>query len=301
MRMEQDFAARLRRIAAETEATLDRLLGDRPGPGETARPERLIAAMRYGALGAGKRVRPFLLVECARLFGASGKAVLEAAAALECVHCYSLVHDDLPAMDDDDLRRGLPTVHRKFDEATAILAGDGLLTIAFDILAGIEADADTRIALVAGLARGAGIGGMAGGQMLDIEAEGKRLDEAATRRLQAMKTGALLRYACEAGAIIGKASAEDRERIAEFGRRIGMAFQLSDDLIDATGDAATAGKATAKDAAQGKATLVALHGIDRARAILDETVAAAIEALAPFGNRAKVLADAARFIGTRTS
>jgi farnesyl diphosphate synthase len=301
MGMEQDFSARLRTIAAETETTLDRLLGDRTGPGETARPERLIAAMRYGALSAGKRVRPFLLVECAGLFGASGKPVFEAAAALECVHCYSLVHDDLPAMDDDDLRRGLPTVHKKFDEATAILAGDALLTIAFDILAGIDADSEIRIALVAGLARAAGIGGMVGGQMLDIEAEGKRLGEAATRRLQAMKTGALLRYACEAGAIIGKANGEDRERITEFGSRIGAAFQLADDLIDATGDAATAGKATAKDAAQGKATLVALHGIDRARAILDETVAAATETLAPFGPRAAPLADAARFIGSRTS
>jgi farnesyl diphosphate synthase len=301
MRMEQDFSARLRTIAAETETTLDRLLGSGAGIGETARPERLIAAMRYGALGAGKRIRPFLLVECAALFGASGKAVLEAAAALECAHCYSLVHDDLPAMDDDDLRRGRPTVHREFDEATAILAGDALLTIAFDILSGIEADAATRIELVAGLARAAGVGGMAGGQMLDIEAEGKRLDETATIRLQAMKTGALFRYACDAGAVIGKADAEDRARIAEFGRRIGKAFQLADDLIDVTGDAATAGKATAKDAAQGKATLVALYGIDRAQTILEETVAGAVDVLAPFGRRAGVLADAARFIASRTS
>jgi farnesyl diphosphate synthase len=301
MRMEQDFSARLRAIAAETETTLNRLLGSAPGPGETARPERLIAAMRYGALGAGKRIRPFLLVECAALFGASGQAVLEAAAALECVHCYSLVHDDLPAMDDDDLRRGRPTVHREFDEATAILAGDALLTIAFDILAGIDADAQTRVELVAGLARAAGIGGMAGGQMLDVEAEGTRLEETATIRLQAMKTGALLRYACEAGAVIGNAGAEDRARITDFGRRIGKAFQLADDLIDITGDAATAGKAIAKDAARGKATLVALYGVDRARTILGETVAAAIEMLAPFGARARVLADAARFIASRTS
>jgi farnesyl diphosphate synthase len=299
--MEQDFSARLREIAMEIETTLDRLLGGAPGPGETARPERLIAAMRYGALGAGKRIRPFLLVECAALFGASGKAALEAAAALECVHCYSLVHDDLPAMDDDDLRRGRPTVHKAFDEATAILAGDALLTIAFDILAGLDADAEIRIALVAGLARAAGIGGMAGGQMLDIEAQGTRLDETATIRLQAMKTGALLGYACEAGAIIGKASANDRDRITEFGRRVGKAFQLADDLIDITGDAATAGKATAKDAAKGKATLVALHGVERARTIIDETVACAVEVLTTFGERARILADAARFIASRTS
>ncbi len=299
--MNQDFSARLQAIATDTEKTLDRLLSERPGPGETARPERLIAAMRYGALGAGKRIRPFLLVECAGLFGASGQPVLEAAAALECVHCYSLVHDDLPAMDDDDLRRGRPTVHRQFDEATAILAGDALLTLAFDILAGIDADAATRIELVAGLARAAGIGGMAGGQMLDIDAEGKRLDEDATLRLQAMKTGALLRYGCEAGAIISGASPDERTRMVDFGQRIGKAFQLADDLIDATGDAATAGKATAKDAAQGKATLVALHSVERARAILADTVAGAIATLAPFGTRATALADAARFIASRSS
>jgi len=301
MGMEQDFSSRLRDVAAEMETTLDRVLANRPAAGETARPERLVAAMRYAALGAGKRIRPFLLVECAALFGVTGTAVLEAGAALECLHCYSLVHDDLPAMDDDDLRRGRPTVHKQFDEATAILAGDALLTIAFDILAHLDADAETRVALVAGLGRAAGIGGMAGGQMLDIEAESKRLDEPATLRLQAMKTGALLRYACEAGAIIGKAGETDRARIVEFGRRIGKAFQLADDLIDATGDAATAGKATAKDAAQGKATLVALHGVERARRILDETVAEAIGLLAPFGGRARILADTARFIASRTS
>ncbi len=299
--MEPDFPSRLRDVAAETETTLDRVLAGRPAAGETARPERLIAAMRYAALGAGKRIRPFLLVECAALFGVTGTAVLEAGAALECLHCYSLVHDDLPAMDDDDLRRGRPTVHKQFDEATAILAGDALLTIAFDILAHLDADAETRVALVAGLGRAAGIGGMAGGQMLDIEAQNERLDEPATLRLQAMKTGALLRYACEAGAIIGKAGETDRARIVEFGRRIGKAFQLADDLIDATGDAATAGKATAKDAAQGKATLVALHGVERARRILDETVAEAIGLLAPFGGRARILADTARFIASRTS
>jgi farnesyl diphosphate synthase len=297
----ETFQTRLKTIVDATEATLDRLLSADVRPGEIARPERLLAAMRHGALGAGKRLRPFLLVESARLLGETGAAVIEAAAALECVHCYSLVHDDLPAMDDDDLRRGQPTVHKAFDEATAILAGDALLTLAFDCLAGLDADAAVRIELVGTMARAAGIGGMAGGQMLDIAAEGTTPDEATVLRLQAMKTGALIRYACEAGAILAHASAEDRAKLVTFGERIGQAFQLADDLIDATGDPAAAGKATAKDAARGKATLVALHGVDRARALLDEKVADAVRTLAPFGERGKILADAARFIGARQS
>jgi farnesyl diphosphate synthase len=202
-------------------------------------------------------------------------------------------------MDDDDLRRGRPTVHRAFDEATAILAGDALLTIAFDVLTGLDVEAHVRIELVGAMARAAGIGGMAGGQMLDMAAEGRSPDEAAVLRLQAMKTGALIRYACEAGAILGRASVQDRAALVAFGARIGQAFQLADDLIDATGRADEAGKATAKDAAKGKATLVALYGVDRARNLLDGKVADAVAALAPFGDRAKNLADAARFIALR--
>jgi farnesyl diphosphate synthase len=295
----ETFDSRLRAVAEATEATLDRLMSADPRPGEIARPERLLAAMRHAALGGGKRVRPLLLVESARLFGVAGGAVMEAAAALECVHCYSLVHDDLPAMDDDDLRRGRPTVHKAFDEATAILAGDALLTIAFDVLTGLDVEAHVRIELVGAMARAAGIGGMAGGQMLDMAAEGRSPDEAAVLRLQAMKTGALIRYACEAGAILGRASVQDRAALVAFGARIGQAFQLADDLIDATGRADEAGKATAKDAAKGKATLVALYGVDRARNLLDGKVADALAALAPFGDRAKNLADAARFIALR--
>jgi farnesyl diphosphate synthase len=295
----ETFERRLGAVAEATEATLDRLMSADPRPGEIVRPERLLAAMRHAALGGGKRIRPFLLVESARLFGETGVAVMQAAAALECVHCYSLVHDDLPAMDDDDLRRGRPTVHKAFDEATAILAGDALLTIAFDVLAGLDVEADVRIELVGAMARAAGIGGMAGGQMLDMAAEGRSPDEAAVLRLQAMKTGALIRYACEAGAVVARASAEDRARLAAFGERIGQAFQLADDLIDATGEAAAAGKATAKDAAQGKATLVALYGVDRARALLDGKVAEAVAVISPFGDRGKNLADAARFIALR--
>jgi len=283
-----------------TEATLRRLLSAAPLPGESARPERLLAAMRHAALGGGKRVRPFLLIESAALFDAGGDAVIEAAAALECVHCYSLVHDDLPAMDDDDLRRGRPAVHRAFDEATAILAGDALLTLAFDILAEIPADAAVRVSLISGLARAAGLGGMAGGQMLDLVAEGSGLDEAGVGRLQAMKTGALLRFACEAGAVLGGAPAADRARLVTFGEAVGRAFQLADDLIDATGEAMVAGKTTAKDAERGKATLVAIHGVGAARVRLNALVADAVKILAPFGARADMLAEATRFIGSRT-
>jgi farnesyl diphosphate synthase len=209
------------------------------------------------------------------------------------IHAYSLVHDDLPAMDDDDLRRGRPTVHRAYDEATAILAGDALLTIAFDIAA------EAAPALISPLARAAGIGGMAGGQMLDLAAERKRPDEEGTLLLQAMKTGALFRFAAEAGAILGKAPADERQRMADFGRAFGRAFQLADDLIDATGSAEAAGKATAKDAARGKATLVALHGIDGARVMLAEFVDEALALLSPFGPRAAALMEATRFVAVR--
>ena len=298
-----EFTDALNRRAHEVETTLIGLLDERLRTGEIARPERLIAAMRHGVLNGGKRLRPFLVVESAALFGKSGDAVLRVAAALECIHCYSLVHDDLPAMDDDDLRRGQPTVHKAFDEAAAILAGDSLLTYAFDIIAADETDLDAsaRVQLVSALARASGLGGMAGGQALDLMAETKKPDEAGIITLQAMKTGALIRFACEAGAIIADASREDRERMAEFGSAIGLAFQLADDLLDVTADAAAMGKATGKDAAAGKATLVALHGIDWTRKQLSGLVAQAESLLAPFGKDADILKQAARFIAERQS
>ena len=295
--MDDLFEQRLREAAAATDAALDRFLA----ADTTGAPPHLVEAMRYAALGPGKRLRPFLLVECARLFGAEGPAVVEAAAALECVHAYSLAHDDLPAMDDDDLRRGRATLHRAFDEATAILAGDALLTLAFAILAGLGAAGATRLALIAGLAAAAGPAGMVGGQVLDMAAEGTAPDETAVRRLQAMKTGALIAYAAEAGAILAGADAEGRARARRYGEKLGLAFQLADDLIDATGSAAAAGKATLKDAARGKATLVALRGVDGARALLAETVAGAMAELAPFGAGAGVLRAAARFVAERKS
>ena len=303
-----DFAARLAAVAAETETLLGGLLGGAPLAGETARPERLLAAMRHAVLGGGKRLRPFLLVETSALFGARRDGALLAGAALECLHCYSLVHDDLPAMDDDDLRRGRPTVHTAFDEATAILSGDALLTLAFDVIARAEvhADANVRIALVAELARAAGLGGMAGGQMLDLAAEGRfadkhALSEAEIGTLQAMKTGALIRFACRGGAILGKADNAARANIDRYGAAIGQAFQIADDLLDVEGDSATLGKATAKDAAAGKATLVSALGAASAHARLDALIAEADAALSPFDAKADTLRAAARFIAQRRS
>jgi farnesyl diphosphate synthase len=303
---QNDFTARLTAVAADTEALLERLLGPEPAASEIARPPRLLAAMRHAVLGGGKRLRPFLLVEAAMLFGAARERALLAGAALECLHCYSLVHDDLPAMDNDDLRRGQPTLHKAFDEATAILAGDALLTLAFDIMARAEVHPDpaVRIALVSELARAAGVGGMAGGQMLDLAAEGRFEPKRSLREneiaiLQAMKTGALLRFACRAGAILGQADAAARAGLDRYGAAIGQAFQIADDLLDVEGDAATIGKAAHKDAAAGKATLVAALGPAGARARLIALVAEADAALAPFGAQADTLRAAARFIAER--
>jgi farnesyl diphosphate synthase len=307
-RVDVSFTARLEKAAAETEALLDRLLAEIAIPGEIARPHRLVAAMRYASLGGGKRLRPFLVVEAAALFDVARERALLVGAALECVHCYSLVHDDLPAMDDDALRRGRPTVHRAFDEATAILVGDGLLTFAFDVLSRPEThpDAAVRIALVRELARAAGLGGMVGGQMLDLAAEGRFADgvpialaESEVITLQAMKTGALLRFACAAGAILGHAPAPAREAIVRYGRALGQAFQIADDLLDVEGDAAALGKATGKDAASGKATLVRVLGTAGAHARLSGLVEEACAALLPFGNRAGALEAAARFVAER--
>lgn len=295
------FETRLAAHGAALEAVLADILGARPLDDEIARPERLFAAMRHGALSGGKRLRPFLLVESAALFGVRGDAVMRVAAALECVHCYSLIHDDLPAMDDDDLRRGRPTVHRAFDEATAILAGDSLLTCAFAIIADdrTELPERVRLDLVAHLARAAGGGGMAGGQALDLEAERGQPGEEDILRLQAMKTGALIRYATQAGAVIGNAGEADVERLGAYGSAIGLAFQLSDDLLDLTSSAQAMGKATGKDTAAGKATLPRLHGVDWTRKQLSGLVEQAEDLLAPFGDEAHVLKLAARFIATR--
>jgi farnesyl diphosphate synthase len=299
------FLARLDAVAAETEALLDRLLAAAPAPGEMARPARLIEAMRYASLGGGKRFRPFLVVESASLFKVPRHSALMAGAALECIHCYSLVHDDLPAMDNDELRRGQPTAHRKFDEATAILAGDGLLTLAFDVLSreDTHADAAVRIELVSVLSRAAGVGGMAGGQMLDLAAEGRfgPVGHGANevRLLQAMKTGALLRFACQAGGILGRAGPAQREALTRYGAAVGEAFQIADDLLDIEGDPALVGKSTGKDSAAGKATFASVLGLAGARKRLAELVGEAEAALAPFGAAAATLIEGAHFVAER--
>lgn len=297
------FETRLRDNAARTEALLGELLSGSARADEITRPQNLLEAMRHGVLNGGKRLRPFLVIETAALLGGDAKAALHVGAALECLHCYSLVHDDLPAMDNDDLRRGQPTVHRKFDEATAILAGDSLLTLAFDIIASPDTSLpdDRKAALVLALAKAAGIGGMAGGQALDLAAEKNAPDENGIITLQAMKTGALIRFACEAGAIIAGSDTAERQRLRHFGEKIGLAFQLADDLLDLTSDAATMGKATGKDAARGKGTLVALRGADWATSRLRELVKEATGLLAPYGDRAEILVETARFVAERKS
>jgi farnesyl diphosphate synthase len=301
-----DFTARLDAVAAEIDALLDGLLQEKREPGEIARPARLLEAMRYAALSGGKRLRPFLVVETAALFGVARERALLAGAALECVHCYSLVHDDLPAMDNDDVRRGQPTTHKAFDEATAILAGDALLTFAFDLMArdAVHDNAAVRLALVTELARASGIGGMAGGQMLDLDAEGRfarkrTLGEKDIAALQAMKTGALIGLTCRAGAILGQADGAARAALHRYGDAIGQAFQIADDLLDVEGMSETVGKATGKDATAGKATLVAALGRDQAVMRRDNLVAEAEQALAPFGDKAATLRSAARFVAER--
>jgi farnesyl diphosphate synthase len=302
------FLDHLNQVAKDTEALLDRLLGSQAVKQEIGRPQRLLGAMRYASLGAGKRFRPFLVVESAALFGVPRAQALSVGAALECVHCYSLVHDDLPAMDNDALRRGRPTVHRAFDEATAILAGDGLLTFAFDILSRPDTHPNpaVRIDLVSALASAAGLGGMAGGQMLDLAAEGRfdsgrpqRLAEGEVMTLQAMKTGALLGFACHSGGILGEAGAAERAALERYGAAVGRAFQIADDLLDVEGDPALVGKSTGKDADAGKATMVGILGIEGARARLRELVTEAAAALAPFGAAAAILSEAARFVAER--
>ena len=304
------FKQSLDQVATDTEGLLDRLLAPKPASGELARPARLLEAMRYASLGGGKRIRPFLVIETAKLFKVPRRQALMVAAALECVHCYSLVHDDLPAMDDDALRRGRPTVHKAFDEATAILAGDGLLTFAFDILARQQTHTkpDIRLALISALARAAGVGGMAGGQMLDLAAEGqftngrgRQLDFGNVKTLQSMKTGALLKFACAGGAMLGEAPRKAQAALEHYGSAVGEAFQVADDLLDIEGDAATVGKATGKDAAAHKATFLSLLGVDGARKRLKALIAEAEKAIAPFGKDGTILKAAAHFIANRRS
>jgi farnesyl diphosphate synthase len=299
------FAARLAESQAAIERELETLLSVEPKAGELARPKRLIAAMRYATLGGGKRLRPFLTVETARALGRTDNGLIRAGAAIECIHAYSLIHDDLPSMDDDDLRRGRPTTHRAFDEATAILAGDGLQALAFEILAdpATDANSEVRVALCLGLARASGLAGMVGGQMLDIGAEQATapLTIEEIRPLQAMKTGALLKFSVEAGAILAGADAKARAALGVYGRAIGAAFQIADDILDVESDAATLGKRTGKDAGQNKGTLVSALGLEGARRELDRLVDEAVASVdaAGVGAKGDMLRATARFVAMR--
>jgi farnesyl diphosphate synthase len=293
--------------AKRVEGALEGWLSLEPRPVELGRPKRLIDAMRYAALGPGKRLRPFLVIETARMLGRDDEGPVLAGAATECIHAYSLVHDDLPAMDDDDLRRGRPTAHRAYDEATAILAADALQALAFEILADAKTDpsAETRIALCAGLARASGLAGMVGGQMIDVEAEtaAAPLGLPEVQQLQAMKTGALIAFSVEAGALLGGATGERASALGRYGRAIGAAFQIADDLLDAEGDTATLGKRAGKDAEQRKATLISALGIDGARRELAGCVAeanAAVDA-ASAGPAGDILRATAQFVAARKS
>lgn len=294
----QAYADELGRVAAEFEVSLEILLRH----GEADVP-RLWMAMRHAALAGGKRLRPFLVVTCSDVCGGDRNAALRVAAAVEMMHTYSLVHDDLPAMDDDDLRRGLPTLHKQFDEATAILAGDALLTMAFEVLAdpATHENGHIRSELVLGLARAGGPRGMAGGQMLDLEAEARSdAGEDAVNRLESMKTGALFAWSCEAGAVVAGAGMAERESLRAFGAEFGLAFQITDDILDETGDIAVAGKAVGKDSERGKATLVSLLGLEGARDAALEHAQKAVENLDLFGPKADLLrSSAAQLIDRR--
>ncbi|WP_448950183.1 polyprenyl synthetase family protein [Labrys neptuniae] len=301
--MTADFHHRLASVASEIEDVLVTIFDVATDPPV---PARLMSAMRYAVLGGGKRLRPFLVVETARLLKGDSGTALRAGAAIELVHVYSLAHDDLPAMDDDDLRRGKPTLHLAYDEATAILVGDALQTLAFETLADAAtgADATIRAELVRLLAKAAGAAGMAGGQMLDLEAEGRfgaasALSAQAIAHLQAMKTGAMLSCAVEMGAVIGHADAPSYQTLLSYGRALGAAFQIADDILDIEASSEELGKATAKDAARGKATLVGLWGVDKARVELERLTAEALAALDSFGPEADILRAAARFTADR--
>lgn len=292
-----DVKAAMAEAAEAVAETMDRLLALPDGP-----EARVVEAMRYSALGGGKRLRAFLVLQSAALFSVSRSCALRVAAAVEFLHAYSLIHDDLPAMDDSDLRRGRPSCHKAFDEATAVLAGDALLTYAFEVLAQEETHSDPRVRaeLVLALARASGTQGMVGGQMLDLLAEDMdSIDASLITRLQRMKTAELLCFSCEAGAILGKAGKAARHALHSYGQEMGLAFQIADDLLDIEGDSSVTGKPTGLDDAAGKATLVAALGVENARAHALMLVDQAARHLDFFDDKAKLLKQVARFVVER--
>ena len=286
------FADALQQAASQVEKIMDALLPVPQGP-----EARLFEAMRYASLNGGKRLRPFLALGSAALFDVREDCAGRAAASVEFVHCYSLVHDDLPCMDDDDFRRGRPSTHRQFDEATAVLAGDALQSLAFEILCdpATHADPYVRCELVRGLSVAAGAHGMAGGQMFDLQSENQPLTVGAITRLQQLKTGALIGFACEAGAILGHASPQSRLALHGYAHDLGLAFQITDDLLDIEGDPRELGKSAGKDVAAGKSTIVALLGAERARAQAKILSDQAIRHLDLFDKKADPLRQAACF------
>lgn len=288
-----DLEQAMARVARDVDHAFDLLLAIPDDP-----RRRLYEAMRYAAIGGGKRLRPLLVCASCDLYAVDAAAALRVATAIECIHVYSLVHDDLPAMDDDDMRRGKPTVHRAFDEAAAILAGDALLALAFEVLADpvTHADPFVRSELCLELARASGPAGMAGGQMMDLAAGDAPMDLATITRLQQLKTGALFGFCLEAGAIMGRVPPEGRTHLRGYARNIGLAFQIADDLIDVEGSAEAAGKAVGKDAAAGKATFVSHLGVDRAREQARLLVGQAIEHLSDHGAEADLLRGIAEYI-----
>lgn len=294
------FDAALSFAAESVERTMDRLL-----PSGTAGEARVFEAMRYSSLGGGKRLRAFFVLAGATLFKVSPLPALRTASAIEFVHAYSLIHDDLPAMDDDDLRRGKASCHRQFDEATAILAGDALQALAFEVLAHEDTHGDpaVRVGLIAELAKAAGARGMVGGQMLDLLAEQEGSDQSigAITHLQRLKTGALISFSCTAGAVLGKASEQARAALSMYAHDLGLAFQIVDDLLDIEGSAAELGKTPGKDEAAGKATFVSILGVERARAQAGMLAKQAAAHLEPFGEAASLLRQATEFVVARRS
>jgi farnesyl diphosphate synthase len=281
---------------AQIGADIDRLFDDLLVAPADARAQ-LYQAMRYATIGGGKRLRPLLVVAACSLYHVDRERALRVGLAVECIHVYSLIHDDLPCMDNDDLRRGKPTLHRAFDESTAILAGDSLHALSFEVLAdeATHEDPFVRAQLVAELARAAGPAGMAGGQMMDLTAAAAKLDLAAVTRLQQLKTGALIGFCLEAGAIMGRVPIEGRTRLRGYARDVGLAFQITDDLLDVEGEEAKTGKRVKKDKAAGKETFVSLLGVDRARQQASLLVAQAVEFLQSFGPEADLLRSIAHF------
>ena len=295
--IDNTFQTRLDFVTDKIETVLSRILPEPAGPQKS-----VMEAMRYAALGGGKRLRPFLLIEAARMIAGAPKDVEDgvwmAAAALECIHVYSLIHDDLPCMDDDDIRRGKPTVHKVYDEAMGVLAGDALLTLAFEVMADpkIHKEPETRLSLISELAQASGTHGMIGGQVIDIYAEGNISDGELIRQLQALKTGALIHYAAIAGGRLTGASAKDLENLSTFANALGLAFQIRDDILDTEGDAHIMGKAAQKDAGLGKATFVSIHGLEGAKAFAKKLGDEAKTALAPYGDSAAALIGAVDFV-----